>query len=171
MGLLTDILKEIPQAAVLKEKIADIEAKYAAADTEKAILKDDLREAKAEIAKLKMQVEELTHVDDLDEMELKLLRVIANSDYGDAVKEFLVQAFSDRPPSKAQFDYHLKRLEDLHYVRGGISDRFGNSLRSYPRRSHATSKKEPAVAATPNSPPGNTSEMAHRGNKRHTTDN
>ena len=42
MGLLTDILKEIPQAAVLKEKIADIEAKYAASDTENAILKDDL---------------------------------------------------------------------------------------------------------------------------------
>ena len=45
MGLLTDILKEIPQAAVLREKIASIEAKYAAADTENAILKDDLRQA------------------------------------------------------------------------------------------------------------------------------
>ena len=53
MGLLTDILKEITQAAVLKEKIAEIEAKYAAAGTENAILKDDLRKANAEIVKLK----------------------------------------------------------------------------------------------------------------------
>ena len=78
MGLLTDILKEIPQAVVLKEKIADIEAKYATADTENAILKDDLREARAEIRKLQEQIEELTHEEDLNETEIGLLREIAH---------------------------------------------------------------------------------------------
>lgn len=60
MGLLTDILKEIPQAAVLKEKIATIEDKYAATETANAILKDDLREAKAQIKQLQDQTEKLT---------------------------------------------------------------------------------------------------------------
>src|SRR5215813_11003124 len=77
MGLLTDILKEIPQAAVLKEKIADIEAKYAASDTENAILKDDLRRAKTEIAKLKQQVEKLSHKEDLNDAEVELLLSIS----------------------------------------------------------------------------------------------
>jgi chromosome segregation ATPase len=48
MGLLTDIAKEIPISAVLKEKIETLEAENASLKTEVAILKDDLREAKAE---------------------------------------------------------------------------------------------------------------------------
>jgi hypothetical protein len=79
MGLLTDILKEIPQAAVLKEKIASIEAKYAAADTENAILKDDLRKAQAEIAKLRKQVEDLTPKDDLNTTEQYLIVLVARN--------------------------------------------------------------------------------------------
>ena len=78
MSLLTDILKEIPQAVVLKEKISDIEAKYAAADTENAILKDDLRKANAEITKLKKQIEDLTHKDDLDQAEIDILKRMAD---------------------------------------------------------------------------------------------
>lgn len=78
MGLLTDILKEIPQAAVLKEKIADIEAKYAASDTENAILKDDLRNAKTHIAELQKQIEALTHKDDLDDVERALIKLVAS---------------------------------------------------------------------------------------------
>ena len=45
MGLLTDIAKEIPISAVLKEKIEALEAENGALKTEVAILKDDLREA------------------------------------------------------------------------------------------------------------------------------
>ena len=74
MGLLSDILKEIPQAAVLKEKKGDIEAKYAASDTENAILKDDLRKAKAEIARLEKQIEELTYKDELDDVEREIIK-------------------------------------------------------------------------------------------------
>jgi hypothetical protein len=47
MGLLTDIAKEIPISAVLKEKIEALEAENGALKTEVAILKDDLREAQA----------------------------------------------------------------------------------------------------------------------------
>ena len=78
MGILWDIIKEIPQAAVLKEKITTIEAKYAASDEQNAILKDDLRQAKAEITKLQKQIEELTHKDDLDEIERELVKLVAS---------------------------------------------------------------------------------------------
>jgi len=47
MGLFTDIAKEIPISAVLKEKIETLEAENASLKTEVAILKDDFREAKA----------------------------------------------------------------------------------------------------------------------------
>jgi len=57
MGWLVDTLKEIPLSAVLKEKIATIEDKYAATETQNKILEGDLRKANAEIAKLKKQVE------------------------------------------------------------------------------------------------------------------
>jgi hypothetical protein len=53
MGLIDDILKGLPANAVLREQIGQLNALKAAAETENAILKDDLREAKAEITGLK----------------------------------------------------------------------------------------------------------------------
>ncbi len=114
MGLLTDILKEIPQAAVLKEKITTIEAKYAASDTENAILKDDLREAKTEIAKLKKQVEELSHKDVLNETEREILRVVATSDGGDNLPEMCAQHLNNLNPRQAEL--YLVRLCDKKYL-------------------------------------------------------
>jgi DNA-binding NtrC family response regulator len=54
----SDLLKEIPLSADLKRKIAEIETKYAATETENVILKDDLRKARAEIETLKNQIEQ-----------------------------------------------------------------------------------------------------------------
>jgi len=114
MGLLTDILKEIPQAAVLKEKIADIEVKYAASDTENAILKDDLRDAKAEIARLKKHVEELSHKDtELDKVEIKLLQILSWPTYDHHLEG--LSSYVDQHVTRVE--YHLERLEDDGYVR------------------------------------------------------
>lgn len=107
MGLLTDILKEIPQAAVLKEKIASIEAKYAAADTENAILKDDLREANAKIKQLEGQIKQLTHKDDLNEIEIEILLAVSKSDSPSMSK------------IAKKFDIHSERV--LYYV-GKLSE-------------------------------------------------
>ncbi|MGI9066612.1 MAG: hypothetical protein ACR2HX_09440 [Pyrinomonadaceae bacterium] len=75
MGLLTDILKGLPENAVLRDKVAEAEKRYGTLETENAILKDDLRDAKAEITKLKKQVEELAHkVPTLHDLEIKLLQ-------------------------------------------------------------------------------------------------
>jgi len=66
MGVITDILKEIPLSAVLKERLAEAELKMATLEKDNAILKDenaalkqkntalnaDLQQAKQEIANL-----------------------------------------------------------------------------------------------------------------------
>lgn len=57
MGWLADLFREIPLSVIQQEKIAQVEAKYVATEAEKASLKDDLRQAKAEITKLKKQIE------------------------------------------------------------------------------------------------------------------
>jgi transposase-like protein len=128
MSLVDDILKGLPINPLLREKVAELEAKYAATETQNAILRDDLRDAKAENQKLKKQVEELTQSDDLDETELKLLLLIANTDYSDAVTQLFVEQFSGI--TKAKFDYHLKRLQDLGYVVGGYSNSYGIHYRA-----------------------------------------
>ena len=50
MGLLDDILKGLPLNALLREKINDVEIKYAAIETENAILKDDNNKLKRQLA-------------------------------------------------------------------------------------------------------------------------
>jgi len=131
MGLLTDILKEIPQAAVLKEKIADIEAKYAASDTENAILRDDLREARAEIAKLKSQMEELSHPD-LNEEEVNLLWLFSKNDSAYTVASWTSYEISERSAlSYHQTRYYLHKLENglyLHTTRASHSSSVQYSL-------------------------------------------
>ncbi len=128
MGLLTDIIKEIPHTAVLQEKITAVEAKYAATETENSILKDDLREAKAEIAKLKKQVEELSHKEDLDETELNLLLCIGKVDFGHAVAGVLQSNFF-QDLSLERVKYHLTRLEELGYARMTVIGRLGGQYR------------------------------------------
>ena len=128
MGLLTDILKEIPQAAVLKEKIADIEAKYAAADTENAILKDDLRKANAEITKLKKQVEELTHKDsELHAIEIKILQLLGAPNYdrdARALSGYIGQQLT-------RVEYHIGNLERDGYLKGSASIMAGIPTKYY----------------------------------------
>jgi chromosome segregation ATPase len=113
VGLLTDIIKEIPHTAVLQEKVAAVEAKYAATETENAILKDDLRQANMLIAELKQQVQELTHVDDLDETEITILKKMAEVGADNFATDHAYQWFNI---SKAKLEYHINRLDDAGYA-------------------------------------------------------
>jgi chromosome segregation ATPase len=112
MSWIIDLLKEIPMTAVLKEKITTIEAKNAATETENAILKDDLREAKAEIQKLKNQVEELSHTDDLDQTAITILQLLAEHEqpYAESLEHAL-----QMPLAKIKF--YLGQLTDQGYIR------------------------------------------------------
>jgi len=112
MGNLIDLLKEIPLSAVLKEKIGTIEGKYAASEQENASLKDDLRQAKTEITKLKEQIEKLTHKENLDEMEIEFLKAISAYD-GLSAEELAERLKLNLQRAR----YHLQRLQDIGYLR------------------------------------------------------
>ena len=78
MSLLSDILKEIPLSAVLKEKIASIENENAQLKTEIAILKDDLREARKKNERLKTENERVSQTPEaLDEEKERILKVLS----------------------------------------------------------------------------------------------
>ncbi len=78
MSLLSDILKEVPLSSVLKEKITDLEAKNAALETEVAILKDELRKAKQEIAVLRADISERDKVSfEIDDTAQNILKLLA----------------------------------------------------------------------------------------------
>lgn len=133
MGWLLDTLKEIPLSAVLKEKIAAIEDKYAAAETQSKILEGDLRKANERIAQLKeqnqrleQQVEKLKHTDDLDEIELELLNRIAHTDHENATAQIIHQAFPDL--SLPRVEYHFHRLNEFGYIAGGTFGDFGEEF-------------------------------------------
>lgn len=106
VGLFDDILKGLPVNPLLREKVADAEARYAAAQTENAGLKDDLREAKAQIAKLKNQVEEFSHSKDLDKLETLLLGLLADPTI-EHDAEALARGLNEHP---TRIKYHLERL-------------------------------------------------------------
>jgi predicted RNase H-like nuclease (RuvC/YqgF family) len=119
MGWLFGLLKEIPLSAVLKEKITSIEAKHAAIDTENAILKDDLRHAKTEIAKLTKQVEQLSHKEEpphveLDDTEIDLLKLIADLGYDNSTTEMIRLNRKQIPEQK--LEYHLERLVQAGFI-------------------------------------------------------
>jgi predicted nuclease with TOPRIM domain len=79
MGLFDDILKGLPENAVLRAKVSEAKEENASLKQENAALKDDLRQAKAEIVKLKDEIQRLTHEDTPDEAEVKILTYLAKT--------------------------------------------------------------------------------------------
>ncbi len=124
MSLFTDILKGLPENAVLRDKVREAEANQAKLETENAILKDDLRNAKMLIEELKQQVKELTHQENLDETELRLLACITKIDYSHAVADVFQTNFFQEL-SLERVKYHLERLREFGYIHGGVIGRFG----------------------------------------------
>ena len=58
MGWLTDIFQDVPLSTELREKLATVEAESDALKTDNVILKDDLREARAQILTLEKRLEQ-----------------------------------------------------------------------------------------------------------------
>src|SRR6266480_631110 len=77
MGWLTEIFKDVPLSAELREKLARIEAENDALKTDNVILKDDLREAKAQILILEKRLDQFAHHSELDETDILILKEIA----------------------------------------------------------------------------------------------
>ena len=77
MGWLTDRFKDIPLPLELREKLAAVEAENDSLKTDNVILKDDLRQAKAELIRLEKRLDQYTHNPELDETDVSILKEIA----------------------------------------------------------------------------------------------
>ncbi|HEX8844316.1 MAG TPA: cell division protein ZapB [Pyrinomonadaceae bacterium] len=112
MGILSDLLKEIPLSTVLKEKITTFEQEIAALKQENATLKDDNRKFQAENKRLKDEIQSLTHTDDLAEEEIKILTYLADSNtpnYRDSIAINLNL-------NETHLDYFLTILRERDYI-------------------------------------------------------
>lgn len=111
MGLLTEILKEVPLSAELRKKIAKIEAENDGLKTENVILKDNLREAKAQIMKLEKRIDHFTHNPELDETDILILKEIALTT--DPAASYIAEKLN---LSLTIIDFRLQRLIDIDYL-------------------------------------------------------
>jgi hypothetical protein len=111
MGLLTEILKEVPLSAELRKKIAKIEAENDGLKTENVILKDNLREAKAQIIKLEKRIDQFTHNPELDETDILILKEIALTT--DPAASYIAEKLN---LSLTIIDFRLQRLIDIDYL-------------------------------------------------------
>jgi len=80
MGIITDILKEIPLSAVLREKIIGLETKMSALEAENLVLKEELKKSNFTI---NQQIE-----------KIKTLEKLISSYHDNPLKEF---TFKDPP--------------------------------------------------------------------------
>lgn len=77
MGWLTDLFRDVPLSVELREKLAAVEVENDALKTDNLILRDDLREAKAQTLRLQKQLDGYTHHAELDEADIRILKEVA----------------------------------------------------------------------------------------------
>ena len=111
MGWLTDLFKDVPLSPQLRGKLSDVEAENDALKTDNVILKDDLREASAQILKLERRLDEFTHRPDLDETDVRILKEIALT--SDQDSSYLAKKLS---LDKGTVDFRLQRLTEIDYL-------------------------------------------------------
>ena len=111
MGWLTDIFKDVPLSAELREKLEKIEGENDALKTDNVILKDDLREARAQILRLEKRLEQFTHHSELDEIDVLILKEIALT--SEPAASYLAKKVNLDVPV---VEFRLDRLADIDYL-------------------------------------------------------
>jgi hypothetical protein len=111
MGWLTEIFKDIPLSTELCEKLATIEAETDVLKTDNVILKDDLREARAQILRLEKRLEQFTHHSELDETDVLILKEIALT--SEPAASYLAKKVNLDLPV---VEFRLDRLADIDYL-------------------------------------------------------
>jgi predicted nuclease with TOPRIM domain len=75
MGIITDILKEIPLSTVLKERLTEAESKMATLEKENAVLKTENQNLHVQLQKAQEEIERLRQPQKLDAAWGSQLRV------------------------------------------------------------------------------------------------
>ena len=119
MGIIWDIVKEIPISAVLKDKVLSLDAKLAALETENSILKSDLRKANMQIEQLQNENKRFTEQiaiaekteQPLIEIAVNILKAFSSHSGTLSDHDLFPQAHADT----LQFEYHLQELLDSKF--------------------------------------------------------
>lgn len=111
MGWLTDLFQDVPLSIELREKLATIEAESDALKTDNVILKDDLREAKAQIMRLEKRLDQFTHHPELDEIDVSILKEVALT--SEPTAAYLAKKLN---VEFGVLDFRLERLTETEYL-------------------------------------------------------
>jgi len=111
MGWLTDLFHEMPLSDELRRKLATVEAESDTLKTENVLLKDDLREAKAEIIRLEKRLDQFTHRPELDQVDVNILTEIALN--SDPAAPYLAAKLS---LDLGILEFRLQRLIEIDYL-------------------------------------------------------
>ena len=127
MGWLTDLFTHAPLSPQLREKLAAVESEVDGLKTDNVLLKDDLREAKAQVLRLEKKLDEFTHRPELDEIDVQILKEIALTT--DPEITYLMSRLNEE---KNALEFKLQRLVDIEYLSTwsiGGSERYSLELK------------------------------------------
>ena len=103
MGIITDILKELPLNAVLRDKLQELERKYGALEVENAKLKEENQE-------FKTKLNELTITGKLSELEVNILLLLSSSN-----RELTAEMIASRLGlNLTKTEYYLERMHNKY---------------------------------------------------------
>jgi chromosome segregation ATPase len=112
MSIFDEILQGLPVNSLLREKVTDLHAEVDALRAKNASCKDDLREAKTQIAKLEKRIESLTNQPALEDIEIEIIKLLSKHIQ---IREPELPHLLD--VSHAKIQHHLAQLKNFGYVR------------------------------------------------------
>jgi chromosome segregation ATPase len=132
MGIIWDLVKEIPLSGVLKEKITDLDAKVAGMETEITLLNGQLTRAKNTIQQLTDENRELrtqagsAATTDLNVTERRILDLFSRSDPETVSSESISTILSEIRPMEIELYIHELEKRGMlmiagHRINGGPS--------------------------------------------------
>ena len=111
MGWLTDLFKDISLPVELRDKLAAVEAENDSLKTDNVILKDDLRQAQAQLLRLEKRLDQYTHTPELDETDVDILKEVALT--SEPAASYLSAKLSIE---LGALDFRLEQLTETEYL-------------------------------------------------------
>lgn len=124
MGVIWDIVKDIPQAAVLKERVVDFERKLTEAETQVSLLNIDLRKAESKInqletenERLKQQIDAAAHTEPtIDKIAHDILALFGKHSDKEISREWIVRSLGG---DMNTVTYYFDDLKENKYIESG----------------------------------------------------